>query len=144
MKFSSSVSLIFVAALSMTTILLTACSAKPTDEQQVRELIGAVETAAEARDASDVLEHVADSYADSAGFDKAQLQNFLRGYFLAHPKLELLVNVESVELPVDGLAQAVISVTTVELTDPDSQRLKVEFRRSGGTWQVVRADRVVR
>jgi len=143
MKFSSNGSLIFVAGF-MTAILLAACGAKPSDEQQVRELVNAVEAAAEARDASDVLEHVSDSYADSAGFDKAQLQNFLRGYFLAHPRLELLVNVESVELPVDGLAQAVISVTTVDFTDLDAQRLKVEFRRSGSTWQVVRADRIAR
>jgi hypothetical protein len=138
MKFSAS------ASLFITCISLAACGARPSDEQQVRELVSAVEAAAEARDTSDVLEHVAESYADSAGFDKAQLQNFLRGYFLAHPKLELLVNVESVELPVDGLAQAVISVTTVDFTDPGVERLKVEFRRSGSTWQVVRADRVVR
>ena len=139
MKFSANASLIFVA-----TILFAACGAKSSDEQQVRAVIDAVETAAEARDASDVLEHVADNYADSRGFDKTQLQNFLRGYFLAHPKLELLVNVESLEFPVDGLAQAVVSVATVELTDPDMQRLKVEFRRRDSGWQVVRADRVVR
>ena len=114
MKFSANASLILVA-----TILLAACGAKSSDEQQVRALIDDVETAAEARDASDVLEHVADNYADSSGFDKTQLQDFLRGYFLAHPKLELLVNVESLEFPVDGLAQAVVSVATVELTDPD-------------------------
>ena len=51
--------------------------------------------------------------------------------FSSHPKLELLVNIESLEFPVDGLAQAVVSVATVELKDPDLQRLKVEFRRSG-------------
>ena len=139
MKFSANASLIFVAP-----ILLAACGAKSSDEQQVRAVIDAVETAAEARDSSDVLEHVADNYADSSGFDKTQLKNFLRGYFLAHPKLELLVNVESLEFPVDGLAQAVVSVATVELTDPDMQRLKVEFRRRDSGWQVVRADRVVR
>jgi len=139
MKFSALIFVVFLAA-----ILLAACGAKSSDEEQVRALIDAVETAAEARDASDVLEHVADNYADSSGFDKSQLQNFLRGYFLAHPKVEVLVNIESLEFPVDGLAQAVISLATVELTDPDLQRLKVEFRRSGGVWQVVRADRVVR
>ena len=139
MKFSPNASLILLA-----TILLAACGAKTSDEQQVRALIDEVETAAEARDASDVLEHVADDYADSRGLDKTQLQDFLRGYFLAHPKLELAVNIESLEFPVDGLAQAVISVTTVELTDPDLQRLKVEFRRSGSAWQVARADRVGR
>ena len=124
--------------------LLVACAARSSDEELVRAVIDDMEIAAEARDASDVLEHVADSYADSAGFDKAQLQNFLRGYFLAHPKLELLVNIESLEFPVDGLAQAVVSVTTADITDPAAQRLKVEFRRSEGAWQVVRADRVDR
>ena len=99
------------------------------------QLIDEVETAAEARDASDVLEHVADDYADSSGLDRTQLQNFLRGYFLAHPKLELAVSIESLEFPVDGLAQAVITVTTVELTDPNRQQLKVEFRRSDGAWR---------
>jgi hypothetical protein len=124
--------------------VLVACGARTSDEEQVRALISAVETAAEDRDTSDVLTHVADNYIDSAGFDKMQLQNFLRGYFLAHPKLELLVTIESLELPVDGLAQAVVSVATVELTDPDLRRLKVEFRRLDGGWKVVRTDRVDR
>jgi PBP1b-binding outer membrane lipoprotein LpoB len=144
MKFSSNVSLIFVAAILLTTMFLAACTAKSSDDEQVRAVIDAVEEAAEARDASDVLEHVAAGYTDSGGFDKPQLQNFLRGYFLAHPNLELLVNVESLEFPVDGLAQAVVTIATVEVTDPDLQRLKVEFRRSGSAWQVVRADRVTR
>ena len=139
MKFSPNASPILLA-----TILLAACGATTSDEQQVRALIDEVETAAEARDASDVLEHVADDFADSGGLDKTQLRDFLRGYFLAHPRLELAVNIESLEFPVDGLAQAVIGVTTVELTDPDVQRLKVEFRRAGGGWQVARADRAGR
>jgi hypothetical protein len=139
MKFSPNASPILLA-----TIFLAACGAKSSDEQQVRALIDEVETAAEARDTSDVLEHVAETYADSGGLDKTQLRDFLRGYFLTHPKLELVVNIESLEFPVDGLAQAVISVTTVELTDPNRQQLKVEFRRSEGAWQVARADRLVR
>jgi len=139
MKFSPNASPILLA-----TIFLAACGAKTSDEQQVRALIDEVETSAEARDTSDVLEHVAETYADSGGLDKTQLRDFLRGYFLTHPKLELVVNIESLEFPVDGLAQAVISVTTVELTDPNRQQLKVEFRRSEGAWQVARADRLVR
>jgi hypothetical protein len=139
MKFSPNASPILLA-----TIFLAACGATTSDEQQVRALIDEVETAAEARDTSDVLEHVSDDFADSGGLDKTQLQDFLRGYFLAHPRLELVVNIESLEFPVDGLAQAVVSVTTVELTDPNLQRLKVEFRRSGSIWKVARAESVVR
>ena len=143
MKISSTASPIFIVAI-LTTVLLAACGAKSSDEEQVRAVIDSVEEAAEARDASDVLEYVADDYADSNGLDKTQLQNFLRGYFLAHPQLELLVNIESLEFPVDGLAQAVVSVRSLELGVPDAQRLKVEFRRAGGEWRVVRADRTAR
>jgi hypothetical protein len=139
MKFSTITSLIFVAAFA-----LAACGEKSSDESEVRALIHTVEEAAEARDTSEVLEHVADGYVDSAGSDKSQLQNLLRGYFLAHPKLELVVNIETLEFPVDGLAQAVISVATVEVTDPDLTRLKVELRRADGGWQVTRAERMAR
>ncbi len=59
MKFSSNVSLIRVAV-----IVLSACSAKTSDEEQVRALISAVEAAGEARDPHVVLEHGA---APSAG-----------------------------------------------------------------------------
>src|SRR5688572_3363821 len=133
----------FLAAV-IAAIALIACSDKSSDESQVRALIDSIEAAGETRDASDVLEHVADDYADSNGFDKTQLQNFLRGYFLAHPRLELVVSVESLEFPADGLAQAIVTVATVELADPDVQRLKVEFHRTDGEWRVARADRVTR
>jgi hypothetical protein len=133
-----------ILTLLITATFLAACTSSSSDEDRVRAVIDGVEAAAESRDASDVLEHVADSYADSRGLDKPALRDFLRGYFLAHPKLELLVTVESLEFPVDGLAQAVVTVTTVEFTDPDLQRLKVEFRRVGDAWQVVRADRLAR
>jgi hypothetical protein len=129
---------LFLCVIAAT--LLAACSAKSSDEEQVRALIDSVEAAAESRDASDVLAHVADDYSDSSGLDKRELQNFLRGYFLSHPKLELLVDIESVEFPVDGLARAVVSVATVELADPDMRRLKVELRRADGQWRVARAD----
>jgi hypothetical protein len=121
--------------------LLASCGTPSTDEQQVRELIASAEAAAEQRDSSDVLEFVADDYEDANGFDRIQLQNFLRGYFLAHPKIELLVNVEKLEFPAAGLAQAEVSVTSLTLASPDRVRLKVEFRRRGAEWRVTRADR---
>jgi hypothetical protein len=126
----------------ITVCCLTACSAGTSDEDQVRASIASMETAAEARDASDVLAFVADDYDDAQGFDKSQLRNFLRGYFLAHPKLDLVVNISQLEFPADGLAQAELSVTTVELNDPDHAAFKVEFRRVDGEWRLSRADRL--
>lgn len=119
---------------------LAACGSRSTDEERVREVIATMETAAEARDASEVLAFIAADYTDSAGLDKTQLQNFLRGYFLMNPKIELLVNISELELPVPGLARINVGVTS--LPAGDRARFAVELRQEGGEWRVVRADRV--
>jgi hypothetical protein len=142
MKFSYTSVVVTLAAS-----LLAACGTRTSDEEQVRALFKSVEKAAEARDTGDVLDSVAADYSDAQGFDRSQLQNFLRGYFLSHPKIELLVNVESLEFPADGLAHARVGIASVSFDAPgnsDAVTLDVELRRPAGEWQVVRADRVAR
>jgi hypothetical protein len=121
---------------------LVACGARSSDEEQVRALIDGVEAAAEERDASDVIAFVSTDYSDSEGFDKTRLQNFLRAWLLAHPKVELLTSIDKLEFPADGLAQAEVTVTGIELGDIDRVRLKVEFRRNSNEWLVSRVDRL--
>ena len=133
----------FLTALILV-VPLAACGARSSDVEQVRALVAELEIAAEERDASDVLALISANYEDAQGFDRAQLQNFLRGYFLAHPKIELLVGIDNLQFPADGLAQAEITVTNVSLNDPERERLKVEFRREGDEWRVSRADRLAR
>ena len=133
----------FVTALILSCVL-AGCGARSSDEQQVRELVDDMENAAEHRDASDVLEFIGDDYEDANGFDKSQLQNFLRAWFLSHPKIELIVSIESLEFPADGVAQAEITVTNVDLGNPERETFKVEFRRRDGDWRVSRADRQAR
>jgi hypothetical protein len=133
-----------LVAVTLSVLALSACGARSSDEQQVRALFADAETAAEARDTSDVLAFVADDYEDANGFDKTQLRNFLRGYFLANPQLELLVSVDSLEFPADGVARAELSIARASLSDPQRLQLKVELRRTDGGWRVQRADRIRR
>jgi hypothetical protein len=126
--------------LSLAVVLFCACSERASDEAQVRELIVAIEDAAEARDTSDVLEWIASDYGDAQGYDRAQLQNFLRGYFLANPRIEVVANVQDVQFPVAGLGRARVDVTVLPAGDRAS--LQVEFRRESGRWRVSRADRI--
>jgi hypothetical protein len=129
----------FLTALILSAAL-AACAPRSTDEERVLEVFANMETAAEARDASDVLEFIATDYADAGGYDKAQLQSFLRGYFLVNPNVELLVSVDRLEFPVAGLARAEVGVTSV--LAGDRARFKVELRLEEGEWRIVRADRV--
>ena len=124
--------------LFVAVIFLAGCGSRSSDDEQVRALIEAVEESAEARESSDVLAHVSESYSDERG-DKAQLRHTLRGYFFAYPKIELLVDVESLEFPVPGLAQAVVDITSLPAVH--HLKLEVEFREQDGRWLAVRADR---
>jgi hypothetical protein len=139
MKFSPVRTLPFTLAASLS-LVLAACGSRSSDEEQVREVISKMEIAAEARDTGDVLAFVASDYTDSSGLDKTQLQNFLRGYFLLNPKIELLVSIGEMDFPVAGLSRATIGVTSLPAGDRAS--FQVELRQEGGEWRVARADRV--
>ncbi len=152
MKFSSSVSRVSLASM-VASILLGACAPQSSDEERVRALLDAAESAAEARDTGDVMALVADDYADARGFDKQQLRDFLRGYFLLHPKIELLVNVEELTLPVAGLARARVDVAMIGTRAADHalpsaagdvETLDLEFRLQDDEWRLTRADRARR
>ena len=136
----------FLPVLILAT-LLASCAERSSDEQQVRELIANAEKAAEARDTSDVLALVADNYTDAQGRDRARLRGALAAFFAMHPKLELLVDIESIEFPADGLAQARVTVRGLDTSRFDlgeSVALDVELRHAGGKWRVARADRAER
>jgi hypothetical protein len=138
MKFSPVLILAFV---------LAGCSSASSDEQQVRELVANAEEAAEERDVGDVLELVGAQYADAQGNTRDSLALFLRAYFAAHPKLELVTRVDDLQFPVEGLARARVTMRGLELdrfSVGESVTLDVELRREGGEWRVVRADRVAR
>jgi hypothetical protein len=126
--------------------LLAACAAKSSDEEKVRTLVARAEQAAEARDTSDLLALIAPDYSDRQGFRRTELQAALTAYFLSHPSIELLVNIETLEFPVDGLARARIGVASVALDElrGDTVTLDLELRRSGDDWLITRADRIAR
>jgi hypothetical protein len=124
---------------------IVACSSATSDEEQVRELFASAEQAAEERDVGDVLELVDAQYADAQGNTRDSLALYLRGFFAAHPKLEVVVSIDDLQFPIDGLARARVKVRGLELdrfSFGEAVLLNVELRREGGEWRVVRADRV--
>jgi hypothetical protein len=127
-------------AVTFVVTFLAACGTRSSDDEKVRELIVTAENAAEARDASDVIDLVSSDYSDSRGSDRARLENFLRGYFLAHPKVELRVSVQDLQFPVDGLGRATIDV--LSLPAGEQATFEVEFRREDGDWRISRADKI--
>jgi hypothetical protein len=96
---------------------------------------------------------VADDYSDSQGFDKEQLRNFLRAYFLTHPKIELFMRVGTIEFPAVDLARIRVEMTMLgtrgveersESIAGENETLRVELQLRDSEWRVTRVDRVAK
>lgn len=127
-------------------LLATACSSEPdSPEAQVRNLVAAIESAAENRDVQGVMDSVADDFRDMHGRDRAELSRHLRGLFIVHQSVHLLSNVERLEFPADGLAELTVLVGMVGRETAaesawdlaaEAYEFDVTLRQTGDEWQV--------
>jgi len=110
--------------------------------------VDAAESAAEARDASTLRGLIADDYRDSRDSDAAGVRNFLHAWLVAHPSVNLLTRIDSIEF--DGTELARVKVTVGLLgreAHADSgwdlavevERLDIRLAREGGGWRVIGA-----
>lgn len=95
--------------------LLAGCADDASPEQQVRSVIESMERAAEERDVGDLMGHVAASYRDAMGQDRAEASRYARGYFIANQSIHLLTRIESLDFPA-----------------PDEARVKLQVGMAGG------------
>jgi thioredoxin reductase len=132
------------------TACLAACGVRDSPEAQVRAVIAAGETAAEARDLSRLMDLVSAQYRDDEGRDRSELQRYVHGYLIANQSIHLLTRVESVQFPYRDLARVSLTVGTLgrDASDAtsldlaaDVERLTIELQLDDGDWKVTRAER---
>lgn len=129
-------------------LLLAGCGPTGTPEEEIHALVDAAELAAEARDAADLRELIADDYSDGNGRSATDIRGVLHGYLIAHQSIRLISRIDSIEL--EGAEQARVKVTVGMLgrdADSDSNwdlagdvyRFDLRLARDGGDWRVIRA-----
>jgi hypothetical protein len=112
--------------------------------------VDATEAAAEARDASELRDFIADDYADATGRDASDVRNLLHAWLVAHPSVNLLTRIDSIEL--EGTELASVQVTVGMLgreakgesdwdLAADIERLEIRLARESGDWRVIGARR---
>jgi hypothetical protein len=138
-----------MVALAMGAALAVAgCGDQQTPDARVRAVIAAGEAAAEARDLSGILEHVAPAFRDAQGGGREELKQYLRGYLVTHPSVHLLTRVDSVEFPYRDLARVKLTVGTLGTGSTeaagfdlaaDVHDVVLELQFEDDAWRVVRA-----
>ena len=128
--------------------LAAACGEASAPEEEIRALVDTAELAAEERDGSALRDLVADDYRDRDGRDAGDIRGFLQGWLIAHPSVNLLTRIESIEL--EGKDQARVAVTVGMLGRSagddadwnlagDIYRLDLFLARADGEWRLIRA-----
>jgi hypothetical protein len=128
--------------------VLTACSDPASPEQQVRAVIESMETAAEARDVGDLMEHISADYRDAQGRDRTEAVRYARGYFIANQSVHLLTRIESLEFPAPDEARVKLQVGMAgragapgsSSVSTDLYNFDLALIREGDEWKVSYAD----
>jgi uncharacterized lipoprotein len=134
-------------------ITVAGCGHPDSAEQQVRDVIGQMELAAEARDTGELMEHLSEDYRDPNGRGPQEAARYARGYFIANQSTHLLTRIEDIEFPTEGEARAKVLVGMVG-SDADAAskwdlaadlyEFKIALRREDDEWKVSFAEWVRR
>ncbi len=127
--------------------LLNACGSDDS-AAELRELIDSTEIAAEERQTSHFRGLLSARYTDVRGNDRERMIDIIRGYFLTHQSLEIILRIESIELT--GIDAAEVSLLAGVLgqragasllsgLDGRLYDLELELVEDGGDWQVIGA-----
>jgi ketosteroid isomerase-like protein len=123
----------------MMTLVLAACARLP-DETQIRQAIAAMQAAAEARDASGVLDRIADDFSGQRGeVDRAALSRIVKIEFLQREGVG--VSIGSIEIALDGdRATATFAMTLTDRSQRwipgggETYDVVSGWRRDGRAW----------
>jgi len=100
-----------------------ACGSSGTPEDELRALVDSAEAAAEERDVSGLRDLVADDYEDASGRDAADVRNLLHAWLVAHPSVNLMTRIDSIELEGTELARVKVTVPK-KLTKAEREALE--------------------
>ena len=139
-------SLALVAALAC-----ASCGPSGTPEDEIRALVEEAETLAESRDAGELRAIVADDYQDASGRDASDVRKLLHAWLVAHPSVNLLTRIDSIELEGTELARVKVTIGMLGREAKgdsdwdlaaDIERLDIRLAREGDDdWRVISARR---
>ena len=124
--------------------LAAGCGESPrAPEAAIREMLARAEAAAEAGEAGELADLLADDYEDEGGRDRAQLALTIRGLLMRYPRLELVVSVERIELFSPVLARVDLRVLAAGAGagrfSAEGLEISASLRDEGGGWKVTSA-----
>lgn len=138
------------AAWLLPLLLLAACGSPTPPEQRVRDFVATLETQAENREYTELLDHIASDYLDSRGNDKLKVAAILRGFYLRNKSVHLLVRIGNISFPAEDRASVTLHVgmarsamsdeDTASLPRTNLHRIDMELVADGDSYEIVQTE----
>ncbi len=133
----------------LTAMLLVACSAGVTPEQEIRALLLEAEIAAEERDVGDFSRLISPQYGDQYGHDKDELLRLLRLQMIRNQVIYLWLQIAEINVISDASAEATVRVAMaggplqsfedLARLGAELYRFELELVKESGKWRIARA-----
>lgn len=127
-------------------VTLAACGEPRSEpEAEVRAWVAAGVEAAENKERGDLVGMISESYTDARGFDRSDVEDMLRVYFLRQHKIGLLPKIEEITIYGDTAARLIMTVGMAGTNDgvlgfsADAYRFDLELEKDGEDWQLIAA-----
>lgn len=139
-----------LVATALLFLFVTACADPAPPEERVRTFIDEVETLAEEREYTELLELIAGDYLDSRGNDKLAVAAILRGFYLRNKQVHLLIRIGDINFPAQGHASVTVYVGMARrpLTEEEEagmpitnlHRVDIELVEDGDSYEIIQTE----
>lgn len=133
-----------IAAVTAVLLLLGACGGPGVGpEEQLRQWVSAAEAAVEAKDRRAMLDLISPAYVAGVGWDRDEVGDMLRVYFLRQHSIELLTSIEEIRLYGDSAAEIDMTIGMAGTNDrafgfsADAYNFQLELQRDGNDWLLI-------
>lgn len=114
-------------------------------EEQVRQWVSSAEEAAEARERRALLDLISPAYQDGHNYDRDDIDEMLRAYFLRRTSVELITSIDEVRLYGDSAAEIDLTLGLAGANDgvfgfsADAYNFQLELVLDGSDWLLIAA-----
>jgi hypothetical protein len=139
-----------LAATALLFLFVAGCADPTPPEERVRNFIDEVETLAEEREYTELLDRIAGDYLDSRGNDKLNVAAILRGFYLRNKQVHLLIRIGDISFPAPEHASVTVYVGMARrpLTEEEEagmpitnlHRVDIALVEDGDSYEVIQTE----
>lgn len=134
------------ASLMLACILVAACGDPPeSPEAEIRAWVATGQGLAEEKDRRSLMDMISPSYRDARGYERDDIENMFRAYFLRQNNIELITSIDDIRVFGDTAAELDLTVGMAGTNDgvlgfsANAYNFEMELVREDDEWILISA-----